>query len=108
MTDVPERVPVASSSMSAAVLETLQELIPGAIVDGVLDAQRIADLVALPSSMPPTMLGKAMLLPGLAKIGRDAAPRIVGKGRCQDIVWQGDDVHLTSLPVLKCWQRWLI
>jgi adenine-specific DNA-methyltransferase len=47
MTDVPERVPVASSSMSAAVLETLQELIPGAIVDGVLDAQRIADLVGL-------------------------------------------------------------
>jgi adenine-specific DNA-methyltransferase len=47
MTDVPERVRVASSSMSAAVLETLQELIPGAIVDGVLDAQRIADLVGL-------------------------------------------------------------
>ena len=66
-------------------------------------AKRIADLVALPSSMPPTMLGKAMLLPGLAKIGRDAAPRIVGKGRCQDIVWQGDDVKLTALPVLKCW-----
>jgi adenine-specific DNA-methyltransferase len=47
MTDVPERVPVASSTMSAAVLETLQELIPGAIVDGVLDAQRIADLAGL-------------------------------------------------------------
>lgn len=66
-------------------------------------AQRIAELVALPSTMPPTMMGKAMLLPGLAKIGRDAAPRIVSKGRCQDIVWTGKDIKLSSLPVLTCW-----
>ena len=36
------------STMSAAVLETLQELIPGAIVDGVLDAQRASFTAELP------------------------------------------------------------
>ena len=47
MSDVPEKVPVASPSLSAAVLEILQELIPGAVADGVLDAQRIAEAVGL-------------------------------------------------------------
>ena len=48
MSDVPERVPVASPSLSAAVLEILQELIPGAVADGVLDAQRIAEATGMP------------------------------------------------------------
>lgn len=47
MTDVPARIPVASSPPSTAVLESLQELIPGAIADGVIDAQRIAEAVGL-------------------------------------------------------------
>ena len=47
MTDVPERIPVASFPPSAAVLESLQELIPGATVDGVIDAKRIAEVVGL-------------------------------------------------------------
>lgn len=66
-------------------------------------AKRIADLVALPSSMPQTMLGKAALLPGLARIGRDAAPKIVGSGQCQEVVHVGDDIRMSDLPVLKCW-----
>jgi len=48
VSDVPERVPVASPSLSAAVLEILQELIPGSVADGVLDAQRIAEATGLP------------------------------------------------------------
>lgn len=47
MTEIPARIPVASSPPSAAVLELLQELIPGAIADGVIDPQRIAEAVGL-------------------------------------------------------------
>ena len=64
---------------------------------------RIAELVALPTSMPPSLLGKATLLPWLARIGRDAAPKIVSSGACQEVVHTGTDIRLSDLPVLKCW-----
>jgi adenine-specific DNA-methyltransferase len=48
MKDVPERISKASASPNEAVLEALMELIPGAVVDGVIDAQRIADAAGLP------------------------------------------------------------
>ena len=47
MTEIPARIPVATSPPSAAVLELLQELIPGAVADGVVDSQRIAEAVGL-------------------------------------------------------------
>ncbi|HVK06534.1 MAG TPA: menaquinone biosynthesis decarboxylase [Armatimonadaceae bacterium] len=66
-------------------------------------AREIEKLVALPGSMPPGLLGKAALLPGLAQIGRNTAPRIVRDAPCQEVVKTGDDVNLGELPVLTCW-----
>ncbi len=75
---------------------------------GVSDIEEIANdierLVQLPGNMPQTLLGKAALLPGLAKIGQNTAPKIVrGPAPCQEIVQTGDEVNLLDLPVLKCW-----
>ncbi|MFM7323160.1 MAG: menaquinone biosynthesis decarboxylase [Armatimonadota bacterium] len=66
-------------------------------------AARIAELVALPGGLPSGLLGKAALLPGLARIGRDTAPRMVGGARCQEVVRTGDEVRLSDFPILKCW-----
>jgi len=48
MKDVRERISKVSVSPNEAVLEALMELIPGAVADGVIDAQRIADAAGLP------------------------------------------------------------
>ncbi len=67
-------------------------------------AARIESLVKLPGNMPAGLLGKAALLPGLAQIGRDTAPKIVSGGApCQEVVKLGPDASLDELPILKCW-----
>ena len=79
-----------------------------AIALGVGDVEEIAAdiarLVGLPGNMPQSFLGKAALLPELARIGQDTAPKTFrGSAPCQEIVRLGDDVDLAELPVLKCW-----
>jgi 4-hydroxy-3-polyprenylbenzoate decarboxylase len=54
--------------------------------------------------MPPGLMGKLALVPGLARIGRHTAPRRVSGGApCQEIVKLGPDASLDELPILKCW-----
>ncbi len=48
MSESLERVSVETQPPSQAVLEALQELIPGAVSDGVIDAQRIGEAAGLP------------------------------------------------------------
>ncbi|MCX6403713.1 MAG: site-specific DNA-methyltransferase [Actinobacteria bacterium] len=48
MPDSPERVSIETQPPSQAVLEALQALIPGAVSDGVIDAQRIGEAAGLP------------------------------------------------------------
>jgi 4-hydroxy-3-polyprenylbenzoate decarboxylase len=67
-------------------------------------AQAIAALVALPGNMPSGFWAKANLLPGIAQLGRNTAPRRVnGPAPCQEVVKTGDDARLSDLPILKCW-----
>jgi 4-hydroxy-3-polyprenylbenzoate decarboxylase len=75
---------------------------------GVGDLDEIAcaieRLVKLPGNMPPGLLGKAALLPGLARIGRHTAPKIISGGApCQEVVRIGAEASLDDLPILKCW-----
>ncbi len=75
---------------------------------GVGDLEEIAceieKLVKLPGNMPPGLMGKVALLPGLARIGRHTAPKIVGGGApCQEVVKLGEDASLDALPALQCW-----
>ena len=97
---VGSRIPVAIGCFA-----TMRRM---AIALGVSDVEEIAKsierLVQLPGNMPQTFLGKAALLPGLAKIGQDTAPKMFhGSAPCQEVVKTGDDVDLSELPVLKCW-----
>ena len=67
-------------------------------------ACEIEKLVTLPANMPQGLLGKAALLPSLAIIGRNTAPKIVsGPALCQEVVKIGEDAKLSELPILHCW-----
>ncbi|MGC4046949.1 MAG: menaquinone biosynthesis decarboxylase [Armatimonas sp.] len=67
-------------------------------------AQRIEALTKLPGNMPGSLLGKALLLPGLAQIGQSAAPKVIARSApCQEVVKLGADAKFSELPILKCW-----
>jgi len=51
---------------------------------------------------PGGFLEKLMVLPKLAKLA-SAFPKTVKSAPCQEIVKQGDEADLDSLPILKCW-----
>lgn len=75
---------------------------------GVEDFEEIAceieRLVSLPGNMPEGMLAKAALLPGLAQIGRNTAPKVISSpAPCQEVVKLGPAAKLSELPVLQCW-----
>ncbi|MBV6459535.1 MAG: 3-octaprenyl-4-hydroxybenzoate carboxy-lyase [Fimbriimonadaceae bacterium] len=42
-------------------------------------------------------------LPWLLGEVKSAPPKTVERGVCQEVVMQGDDVDLTTLPILTCW-----
>ena len=50
MPEQPERLPAGTIPPSMETLRALEDLLPGVIADGVIDAQRISDAVGLPVS----------------------------------------------------------
>ena len=66
-------------------------------------AERIADLVRLPSEPPKSVKGALSLAPKLLEILKSTKPKIAKDGRCHEVVLRGDEIDLTTLPVLTCW-----
>jgi len=54
------------------------------------------------SEAPDTLFKKLKIIPKLKRL-KNAFPKTVHKAACQKIVYTGEDVDLTSLPVLHCW-----
>jgi len=48
--------------------------------------------------------GKLKLIPKLWQ-AKNIFPKIVEKAPCQEIVWEGKEVDLFKLPILKCWPK---
>ncbi len=61
---------------------------------------RVSELTAL--EMPQTIGDKLRAFGRLRELA-GLAPRIVKEGPCQEVILQGDEVDLGSLPVLTCW-----
>jgi 4-hydroxy-3-polyprenylbenzoate decarboxylase len=62
---------------------------------------RITQLLDL--KVPEGLLGKLSLLPRLLEVGK-FPPRVrSGKPACQEIVIRGEDVDLSTLPIITCW-----
>ena len=69
-----------------------------------LDAigERIRDLTEV--KLGGGLLGLASNLPKLKELA-SLPPKRVRSGPVQEVVWRGDEVDLTKLPVLKCWPQ---
>ena len=48
MSELPERLSIETSPPNLDILSALQELLPGVVADGVIDAQRISNAVGVP------------------------------------------------------------
>ncbi len=56
----------------------------------------------LEPKVPTGIMDKIKALPALGELTQ-AFPKIVTSGPCQEVVIRGDDVDLSSLPILTCW-----
>ena len=59
----------------------------------------------LKSAMTPknSLMDKLRMLPLLQDVAKWFPRKISGRGECQEVVWQGEDVNLSRLPILTSW-----
>jgi 4-hydroxy-3-polyprenylbenzoate decarboxylase len=59
---------------------------------------------ALLQTKPPEgIVAKLALLPRLLEVAKFPPRKASGTAPCQEVVWQGGDVDLDKLPLMKCW-----
>ncbi len=72
--------------------------------DDVSELRQIGQLLsALKEPEPPKGFKDVMGLGSLVKAVWDMAPRELRSAPCQEIVWEGNDVDLSRLPIQHCW-----
>jgi len=54
---------------------------------------------------PKGFLEKIKMLPTLMQLKNVFPKRSKSRGKCQEILWQGDEVDLSKLPILKTWEE---
>ena len=64
-------------------------------------ADRLREL--LKPEFPKGAINALKMLPKLFGEVKNAPPKSVTKGICQEVVMQGDEIDLTKLPILTCW-----
>ena len=62
---------------------------------------RISELLNL--KVPDGIFGKLAMLPKLAEVAKFPPKTRSGRPSCQDVIWRGDEVDLSKLPVLITW-----
>ena len=67
-------------------------------------SERIDALLAGALSPKGSMWEKMKMLPLLADVAKWFPQNISGRGACQQVVWQGDDVDMNRLPLLHSWE----
>jgi 4-hydroxy-3-polyprenylbenzoate decarboxylase len=66
-------------------------------------ADRLRKLVQAPGNMPKSLGDKLKFALEMGGEVKTVGPKEVSQGMCQEIVWQGDEIDLTKLPILTCW-----
>jgi 4-hydroxy-3-polyprenylbenzoate decarboxylase len=64
-------------------------------------SERIAALIK--PELPNGPIEALKKLPWLLGEMKNIPPKTVKSGKCQEIVWQGEDIDLFKIPVLTCW-----
>jgi 4-hydroxy-3-polyprenylbenzoate decarboxylase len=67
-------------------------------------AERINSLLGEALSPKGSLWEKMRMLPLLADVAKWFPQSVSGRGECQQIVWQGDEVDLERLPMLHSWE----
>ena len=67
-------------------------------------AQRIDSLLKDALSPKASLWEKMRMLPLLADMSKWFPQSVAGRGACQEVVWQGDEVDLERLPMLHSWE----
>ena len=66
-------------------------------------SQRIDDMLKGVMSPKSSLVDKLRMLPLLADMAKWFPRKSTSRGECQEIVWQGEDVDLSKLPILTSW-----
>lgn len=66
-------------------------------------SQRIDKLLKEAMSPKNTLMDKLRMLPLLQDVAKWFPRKSSSRGECQEVVWQGDEVDLTKLPILTSW-----
>ncbi len=88
----------------ANLFGTPRRVAMGMGADDVLALREIGKTLAyLKEPEPPKGLKDAWDKLPLLKQVLSMAPKVVSKAPCQEVVWEGDDVDLSRLPIQHCW-----
>ncbi len=83
---------------------TAQRVAMGMGEEDVASLREVGKLLAfLKEPEPPKGLKDAWEKLPLYKQVLNMAPKVVSEAKCQEIVWQGDEVDLAKLPIQTCW-----
>ncbi|MCK9511692.1 MAG: 4-hydroxy-3-polyprenylbenzoate decarboxylase [Pigmentiphaga sp.] len=95
----------AGMPVLANLFGTARRVALGMGADSVEALRDVGELLAsLREPEPPRGLRDAVAKVGMLKAALwDMAPRTVRGAPCQEIVWEGDDVDLSRLPIQHCW-----
>lgn len=66
-------------------------------------AERLSSLFAELVAPKERLMDKLRMLPLLEQMSRWMPRNRSGRGACQEVVWTGDEIRLSRLPVLHCW-----
>jgi 4-hydroxy-3-polyprenylbenzoate decarboxylase len=100
----PSTMPVLAN-----LFGTVKRVAMGVTMDGkertdARDLREVGELLAqLRQPQPPRSLGEAAALLPLVKTVLAMKPKSVSRAPCQEIVWRGDEIDLSKLPVQTCW-----
>ena len=67
-------------------------------------AERIQSLLGDALSPKGSLWEKMRMLPLLADVAKWFPQSVSGRGECQQVVWQGEEVDLERLPLLHSWE----
>lgn len=66
-------------------------------------SKRIDNLLKGVMTPKNSMMDKLRMLPLLADVAKWFPKKSTSRGECQEVVWQGDDVDLSKIPILTSW-----
>ncbi len=66
-------------------------------------SERIDNMLKGVMTPKSSLMDKLRMLPLLADMAKWFPKKSSARGECQEIVWQGEDVDLTKLPILTSW-----